>query len=318
MTVDSRFNFKTLRHDLLAAVFGVVAFFWTFVKSDSVSWPLILAVLAGVALIAAIGWLARLKRISIWNDEIEVTPLLLPFARRNYRFAEFDYLLVSGTEAAPKLMLIRDFQPVLTFKSSVYANFDELRQALRIPERSKMTVDPTREVKSRFVWWYPLLAVAAVALVALGVAVPLSEYLKEGAVTMSSLLLGAVLTTLFLICSALVLNELRRITVWQGRIDVQPVLWPFARRHYSLSDFDGVYYVINETDSDYKISTRERWYMKNGRRKLCIAENVYANFEELASATRTNYLGEMNVGPIEQIRAALGKTYYTPQNNSTV
>lgn len=318
MTVDSRFNFKTLRHDLLAAVFGVVAFLWTFVKSDRVSSSLILAVMAGVALVVAIGWLARLKRISIWNDGIEVTPLLFPFVRRNYRFAEFDYLLVSGTEAAPKLMLMRDFLPVLTLKSSTYANFDELRQALRIPERSKMTVDPSREVKSHFVWWYPLLAVAAVALVALGVAVPLSEYLEEGAVTMSSLLLGAVLTTLFLICSVLVLNELRRITVWQGRIDVQPVLWPFASRHYCLSDFDGVYYVTNETDSDYKISTRERWYMKNGRRKLCIAENVYANFEELASATRTNYLGEMNVGPIEQIRAALGKTYYTPQNNSTI
>ena len=160
--------------------------------------------------------------------------------------------------------------------------------------------------------------ISAPALVALGVAVPLSEYMEEGAVTMSSMLLGAVLTTMFLICSLLVLNEFRRITVWQGRIDVQPVLWPFARRHYRLADFDGVYYVTNETDSDYKISLRERWYMKNGRRKLCIAENVYANFEELASATRTNYLGEMNVGPIEQIRAALGKTYYTLQNNSTV
>ena len=62
MTVDSRFNFKVLRHDLLAAVFGVVAFLWSFVKSD-ISWALALAVLAGVALVVAIGWLARLKRI---------------------------------------------------------------------------------------------------------------------------------------------------------------------------------------------------------------------------------------------------------------
>ncbi|MBQ9667837.1 MAG: hypothetical protein IJV45_03695 [Prevotella sp.] len=315
MTIDSKFNLKTLRRDLFATLFAEVAFLWTFVRNDSFNWLLTIAILVGAMLVVVLFWLARLKRVSIWNDEIELTSPLFPFARRHYRFREFDYMLVSGEESNMKLMLISDYQPVLTLKASAYENFDELRQALRIPERQQMTVDPSREVRSKFVWWFPLLALACVVLVAVGPAIPIGEYLTEGSVGEPAIVLGCVLTAFFLILALFFFSEYKRITVWQGRIDVQPLLWPFAVRHYNLSDFDGVYYVTNETDSKYKVSTRERWYMLNGRRTLCIAENVYANFEELASATRTNYLGEMKVGVIEQIRAALGKTYYTPQKH---
>ncbi len=316
MTIDSKFNLKTLRRDLCATVFAVVAFLWTFVSNDSFNRLLTITILVGAMLVVTLFWLARLKRVSIWNDEIELISPLVPFARRHYRFREFDYMLVAGEESNMKLMLIRDYQTVLTLKASAYENFDELHQALRIPERRQMTVDPSREVRSKFVWWFPLLVLACVAFVAVGLGIPIGEYLTEGTVGKSAVILGGVLATIFLICSLLVLSEFRRITVWQGRIDVQPLLWPFTSRHYRLSDFDGVYYITDKSNSNYKIRTRERWYMLGGRRALCIAENVYANYEELASATRTNYLGEMKVGIVEQIRASLGKTYYVTQNIS--
>ena len=310
MTIDSRFNQKSLRRDLLAAILSVFASVWTFVKFGNDSWPLTVSFLVGAILVGVILWLARLKRVSIWNDEIELTPLLFPFVRRHYRFRDFDYMISTGEEANMKITLVRDYQTVLTLKASVYENFDELRQALRIPERSQMTIDPTREVTSKFVWWYPLCVVALVVLVGIGVAGPVEEYLEKGAVSGTTFLIGGAVATFFLILLVLFLSEFKRITVWQGHIEVTPLFWPFARNHYQLSDFDGVYYVTDDS------SHRERWYMRNGRRLLCIAENVYRNYEELASATRTNYLGEMKTGLWEELRASFGKTYYIPQNIS--
>jgi len=313
MTIDSRFNLKALRRDFVTLALTVITLLWTIVKSDRFTWPLSVAILAGAILVVALVWLSRLKRVSIWNDGLELAPVLFPFARRHYRFAEFDYMLTTGDDSSRKTLLVRDYQTVVTLKASVYANFDELLQALRIPERERMTIDSSREVKSRFCWWLPLLAFAGIAFVGGGIAIPIGEYLTEGTVSPSAILLGSAVAGFFLVCLLLILTEFKRITVWQGRIDVRPVLWPFVVRHYRLSDFDGVYYVTNDTDSQFKVSTGERWYMRNGRRMLCIAENVYANYEELASATRTNYLGSMQTGPLESLRARFGKTYYNRQ-----
>lgn len=317
MTVDSRFNLKSLRRDLGGLVVAVVFFLRSFLKSDSFSWAISVAILAGAALLVALAWLARQKRISVWSDGLEVTPVLFPFARRSYRFSEFDSMLVSGTAGSTKLSLVRDYRVIVTLRSSVYANFDELRHAIRIPECERMAVDPAREVCSRFVWWLPLLVVLCVALIGVGVALPVSKYLTEGVLDLIALVFGALLSALFVAGLLFLSVECRRITVWQGRIEAKPLLWPFGARHYRLSDFDGVYHVTSDSQSNMFADSHERWLMRNGTLALKISDGVYANYEELAAATRTNYLGSMKAGLFEQIRAILGKHYAYPQQHNS-
>lgn len=313
MTVDSQFNIKTIRKELGAFVLaaaGLGGVFHNF--SDAVEMLTALIFILGLMALAAIFWLSRLKRVAVWNDGIEVSSLLWPFSKREYRFAEFDYVVIKneGTDSE-RMVFVRNLRRDFTLRAAWYLNYQELKQAIRIPLKEKAAAYTSREIKSAFFWWTPLIFIGVLFLVLIGLAVPLAVYLDTGSVDAETIYLGIGIALGFAIFGGIALYPYKRLTVWQGRIDARRLIWPFVVKHYRMDDFDGCYEVTeNKRRNDAGSGDEAHWLMRNGQLSLRICGWMYVNYEELKTATQTRVLNSMEAGAMEQLQAWRGKVYY--------
>ena len=121
MMITSCFNRRYLSSTLIGIPLGIL----TLAGISSLKTSALIAtvlVTAGFSLVGILGYLCWLRRITIVSDGIETQSVLLPFWRRYYRFAEFDYSETSSTRNGEVLRLIKDGRRVISISSSLYQN----------------------------------------------------------------------------------------------------------------------------------------------------------------------------------------------------
>lgn len=308
MILSSRFNRSYLCNTLVGIPLGVLALAGvSSLKTSAILATIIVTVV--FSLIGVLGYLCWLRRITIFADGIETQRVLLPFWKRFYRFAEFDYSEMQSTRSGNVLRLIKDGRRVVSISSLHYENFEQLCQGIAVKEKGQFLFRDTAEVVSEYnsfriygIGGFFGLMSCLMALM------PLIQY-WGGREVAWGMILFALLGTLFI--GALFVGALfpcQRITVWRGQISVQRLLWPFRVKHYQLSDFDGCYYVVVKANGQFGSKDEElRWLTKNGKVMLDIEESVYRNFEELKNATRTNFLGRLELTNVQAMKYGLGK-----------
>jgi hypothetical protein len=243
------------------------------------------------------------------SDGIETQSVLLPFWKRFYRFAEFDYSETSYTRSGEVLRLVKDGRRVVSIPSSRYQNFEKLRQAIAVQGKEQFQVRDNAEVVSEY---KPLNLYIAVAtglfFVLLSLLMPVSQYMRSGYVSMGMMLFSFFGALLFGGILLAFLYPYHHITVWRGQIDVRRMLWPFQTKHYQQADFDGCYYVTIVSNGQLGSKDEEqRWLTKNGKVVLDIEESIYRNYEALKDATRTNFLGRLKLSSIQAMKYSFGK-----------
>ena len=308
MMITSCFNRRYLSSTLIGIPLGIL----TLAGISSFKTPALIAtvlVTAGFSLVGILGYLCWLRRITIVSDGIETQSVLLPFWRRYYRFAEFDYSETSSTRNGEVLRLIKDGRRVISISSSLYQNFEQLCHAIAVKEKEPFQMRDPAEVVSEFnrlhLYGSLVFGLFSVVLMAL---MPYGQYVSGKEVK-----LGLILFSLFgvFLFGGLLLAYLfpyQHITVWHGQVDVRRLLWPFQVKHYLLSDFDGCYYVTVKSNGQLGSKDEEmRWFTKNGKVVLDIEEGIYRNFEALKNAMRTNFLGRLELTTTQAMKYGLGK-----------
>ena len=305
--IESQFNRKNLQATILLALVGLAPLcFSSFRRLD-------ILIGIGVFLVATVvfllGYGAWLKRITVLSDGLEVKSVLLPFWKRFYRFAEFDYSETSSTRNGEVLRLIKDGRRVISISSSLYQNFEQLCHAIAVKEKEPFQMRDPAEVVSEFnrlhLYGSLVFGLFSVVLMAL---MPYGQYVSGKEVK-----LGLILFSLFgvFFFGGLLLAYLfpyQHITVWHGQVDVRRLLWPFQVKHYLLTDFDGCYYVTVKSNGQLGSKDEEmRWFTKNGKVVLDIEEGIYRNFEALKNAMRTNFLGRLELTTTQAMKYGLGK-----------
>ncbi|UKK71481.1 hypothetical protein L6466_05490 [Prevotella communis] len=255
-------------------------------------------------------FLVSLKRITVLCDGLEAQSVLLPFRKRFYRFAEFDYSEKSHTSTGEVLRLVKDGRRVISISSAIYKNYMQLCQAIDVQTKERFCGRDNAEVVSEYnkVHLYGGLgfgsfSVAVMALMSVG------PYC-DGKVVSLGMFLFSTFGTLFF--GGLMLTYLfsyQNITVWRGQVEVRRLLWPFRVKYYLLDDFDGCYDVIIKSDGQMGSKDEElRWLVKNEKVVLEIGEREYRNFEALRNATRIQLLGRLELSYIQAMKYSLGKT----------
>ncbi len=306
--VTSKFNLRTLIGGLVGVLLGILASSWCSALEKSIFVPMSLTFVA-IGLLICLGYLYWLRRITIYPDGIETRSVLLPFKRRFYFFTEFDYLETSQIRGGEVMRLIRGGHRVVSIASSLYSNYEELCEAIKVKQKEKFRARDNEEVVSEFRKSY-LYGGLGFGLV--GFFFPLGCILGTGSGEMT---IGQVTFSLFSILfmggiALAFLYSFQRISVWQGQIEVSRLLWPFKTKHYKISDFDGCFYVtiINEGGQLGEQTEEARWLVKNKKVILNIQERLYKNYEALKYATQTNYLGKLELTPFQAMKYGLGKT----------
>lgn len=304
--IESQFNRKNLQATILLALVGLAPLcFSSFRRLDIL---IGVGVFLGSTVVFLLGYGAWLKRITVLSDGLEVKSVLLPFWKRFYRFAEFDYSELCHTRQGEVLRLIKDGRRVVSVSSFLYQNYECIWQSIAVKGKEQFSVRDTAEVVSEYKLSRIYIAGGFFGLLTFLMALmPLGQYWEGKDVTWGLILfslLGALFFgTLFLG----VLFPCQRITVWQGQIDVRRLLWPFRVKHYQLADFDGCYYVTAKHDYFGFKEDEMRWLVKNGKVVIDMQEDVYRNFEALKNATQTNFLGQLELTTIQIMKYSLGK-----------
>ena len=305
--VTSQLNKRYVWLTLVEIALGVLALCGVPLLKSAIL-PLLIVWIAFTLLFSVL-YLASIKRITVVADGLEIQSLLLPFWKRFYRFGEFDYSEASHTRNGDVLRLIKDGRRVVSIPSSRYQNYEQLRQAIAVNGKECFLARDNAEVVSE----YKRLrlyggAGAGLFFVLLMALMPIAQYVDDKDVS-----LGILLFSLFgvLFSGAILLAFLypyQGIVVWRGQIDVRRLVWPFQVKYYQLADFDGCYYVTVKSEGQFGSNDEElRWLIKNGKVVLDIEESIYSNFESLKDATRTTFLGRLELTSIQAMKYSFGK-----------
>ena len=275
MIITSKFSNKGLVSDLiifLLTVLGMMTF-----ASVSGQELVTTIVIAGILLtIAFIIWLFRLKIIVVYEQEIEVRRICLPFWKHYYRLAEFDSCLLYQSGKTEYAYLLCRGERVIKLSSDMYENYEALKKTLSVIGHGEWGADEARAIDSVFSKKY-LLAISCLFLfVLLGVAIPVCEYYEKGSVRESSLVIGLSCATFFFLLSIAALYPCKHITIWRGNLEVKRLLWPFKVKYYSLDEFDYSLEVI--TKSQYS-QEESLWLMREGKLAVSISQAVYSNYD---------------------------------------
>lgn len=304
----SRFNRRNLYGTLICIPIGILSSVGIIsVKARDI--VIALLVTAGFSLLGVLGYLCWLRRITVLSDGIETQSVLLPFWKQFYRFAEFDYSETLHTRNGDVLRLIKEGRRVVTISSSLYQNYEQLRQAIGVKGKEQFQVRDNAEVVSEYKRLNLYSAVGfGLLFVLLMVMMPVGQYMEGKDVTLGMMLFSFFGTLFFGGILLAFLYPYQHITVWRGQIDVRRLLWPFQVKHYQLADFDGCYYVTIKSNGQLGSKDEElRWLTKNGKVVLNIEESVYRNFEALKTATPTRFLGRLELSSIQAMKYGLGK-----------
>lgn len=305
MIITSKFNKKGLVNDLslfLLTVLGMVTF-------ASVSGPELVTtiVLAGILLaIAFIIWLFRLKILVVYEQEIEVRRVCLPFWKQYYRLAEFDSFLLYQSGKTENAYLLCRGQRVIKLSSDIYENYEELKRTLLVIGHGEWGADEARAVDSVFSTKYLLVILCLFLFVLLGLAIPICDYYEKGSVRDSSLVIGLSCATIFFLLSIVALYPCKQITIWRGNLEVKHLLWPFKVNYYSLEKFDYSLEII--TKSQYS-QEESLWLMREGKLSVSISQTVYSNYDALEYAIGIIPSDTIEMSSIKKIPYYFGKTF---------
>ena len=307
--VCSQFNTKYIYTTFILIALGVLSSVGVSLFKKEMFVPMLLVMGIFTFLLFAF-FLVSLKRITVLSDGLEAQSVLLPFRKRFYRFAEFDYSEKSHTSTGEVLRLVKDGRRVISISSAIYKNYMQLCQAIDVQTKERFCGRDNAEVVSEYnkVHLYVCLGFG-LFFVAVMVLMSVGRYL-DGQVVSLGMILFSTFGTLFF--GGLMLTYLfsyQNITVWRGQVEVRRLLWPFRVKYYLLDDFDGCYDVIIKSDGQMGSKDEElRWLVKNEKVVLEIGEREYRNFEALRNATRIQLLGRLELSYIQAMKYSLGKT----------
>ena len=307
--VSSKFNTKNVCSTLCLIACGVLAVCGASLFNKGTAIPVLL-VWGAFTLLFSLAYLASLKRITVLADGLETQNLLLPFWKRYYRFAEFDYAQSDYRRTGEVLRLIKDGKRLVSIDSHIYSNYDEIKEAVAVKDKSCFAIRDKAEVVSEYAKLH-LYGITALFLffILIGVGTCFSDLMDGKPTRQNIVILGVIEILLFGSFLFIHLSQSKKIAVWRGQIEVKPLLWPFKVRYYALSDFDGFYYVLEKSNGQLGSSDEySLWLMKDRRLTIRITENMYKNFEQLKNALPSvNCLGQLKFAGFQALKYYMGK-----------
>lgn len=307
--VPSKFNTKNVCSTLCLIACGVLTMCGVskFNKEEVVS---ALLVWGAFTLLFSLAYLASLKRITVLADGVEVQSYLLPFWKRFYRFAEFDYAQSDYRRTGEVLRLIKDGKRLVSIDSHLYSNYNELKEAVSVKNKRNFAIREKAEVVSEYAKLYLYgITVLFLFFILTGMGTCFIDVMNGKPIRQSIVLLGVIEILFFGSFLFIHLSQYKKIAVWRGQIEVKPLLWPFKVRYYNLSDFDGFYYVLEESNSQLGSSDENSlWLMKDRKLAISVSEIMYKNYEQLKNALQTvNCLGQLKFSGFQALKYYLGK-----------
>ena len=307
--VSSKFNTRNVFTTLCLIALGVLALCGASIFKRGALVP-VLITWGAFSLVFCIGYLASLKRITVLPDGLESQNLLLPFWKRYYRFAEFDYVLTDYSRTGEVLRLIKDGKRIVSIASYLYSNYDEIKEAVAVKDKSSFAARDNAEVVSEYAK-LRLYGIAAgfLFLMLIGVGMCFADVMDGTPVQLGVVLFGAMETLFFGTCLFLHLFPYKKVSLWRGQVEVRRLLWPFKPWYYDVADFDGFYHVMQKSNG--QLGSRDEyglWLVKDGRLALGIEEPMYKNYEELKNAFQSGRcLGHLQFIGFQSLKYYFGK-----------
>ena len=206
--------------------------------------------------------------------------------------------------------LIKNGERQLCIASNTYLNFEEIKGAIAVKDKSGFFVRENAEVVSEYdkVRLYGITGFG-LFFVLIGVAVALSDVIDGRPLRLGSIIIGISAILLFGSLLFIYLFSHKEIKVWRGQVEVKRLLWPFKVRYYDVSDFDGFYYVLEKSNG--QLGSRDEnsiWLVKNHRLAVSVSEPMYRNYEELKTAFQpVPCLGRLEFMGFQSLKYHLGK-----------
>ena len=261
-------------------------------------------------LLFSVFFLSSLKRITVVADGLEVQNLLLPFWKRFYRFAEFDYAQSDYSNSGEVLRLIKNGERLVSIASCQFLNFEEIKGAIAVKDKRSFSFRDNAEVASEYNKTR-LYGITAFLLffVLIGVAVSLSDLIDGNPVRPGTVIVGVVEALFFGSLLLIYLLSYKKITAWRGQVEVKRLLWPLMSRYYVMSDFDGFYYVLEKSNGQLGARDEDSlWLVKDNRLAISVDETMYRNYEELKTVFQTVHcLGKLEFMGFQSLKYHLGK-----------
>ena len=303
MALTSRFNPKGLWLELvlfLTASLGLMTF------SLSSKWEVFVTIVmtSAVLVIALCIWAYRLKTITVTDQELEVRHTCLPFLKRYYRLAEFDSYIIEEEEIHESLYLLYQGRRAIKLSSKIYENYAELKKALSVVGLKEWGTDANRAVDSVFAKGHLFSIFVLFLFMLLIVAIPVSEYIEEGQVTMRSYLLSSICGLFFLPLFIYALYCSKRLTIWRGHLEIKSLLRPWKVGYYALDDFD---FALEVTTPTHYQDEKSLWLVRNRKLAVSISQSTYANYDVLEHAIGIKPSQAIRMSIIKSIRYHLGK-----------
>lgn len=307
--LTSRLNKKYIWQTLGLIAIGVLSLCGVSLFHKGTFLP-VLFVWMGFTLLFSAFYLASIKRITVVVDGLETRNLLLPFWKRFYRFAEFDYAQSDYRKTGEVLRLIKNGERLLSIASNLYLNFEEIKRAIAVKDKSGFFVRDNAEVVSEYnkVRLYEITGFG-LFFVLIGVAVALSDVIDGRPLRLGSIIIGVSAILLFGSLLFIYLFSYKEIKVWRGQVEVKRLLWPFKVQYYDVSDFDGSYDVLEKSNGQLGSRDEESiWLVKNHRLAVSVTEPMYRNYEELKTAFQpVPSLGRLEFMGFQSLKYHLGK-----------
>ncbi|MCR5131996.1 MAG: hypothetical protein K6C10_11135 [Prevotella sp.] len=309
--VTSRLNKRYIWQTLGLVAVSVLTLCGVSLFNKGTFLPMLL-VWMGFTLLFSVFYLASIKCITIFPDGLETQNLLLPFWKRFYRFAEFDYALSEYEKDGEVYRLIMNGERQVSIASYLYLNFEEIKGAIAVKDKSDFSVRDNAEVVSEYkksrlfgTTFFMLL------FVLLGVLTSLADVIDGKPVRLVTVLIGASVILLFGSLLFIYLFSYKKITVWRGQVEVKRLLWPSKVRYYAVSEFDGFYYVLEKSNG--QLGSRDEnsiWLVKDDRLVISVDEPMYRNYEELRTVfQKVNCLGGLEFIGFQSMKYHLGKKF---------
>ncbi len=309
--VTSRLNKRYIRQTLGFIAMGVLSLCGVSLFYKETFLPF-LFVWMGFTILFSVFYLASIKRITVFPDGLETQNLLLPFWKRFYRFAEFDYAQSEHENNSEVFRLIINGKRQVSIASYLYLNFEEIKGAIAVKDKSGFSVRDNAAVVSD----YKKLRLFGVSFLLLffvlvGVMTTLSDVIDGKPVRLASVLIGASVILFFGSLLFIYLYSYKRITVWRGQVEVKRLLWPSKARYYAVSDFDGFYDELEKSNGQLGSQDEDSiWLVKDDRLVISVEEPMYSNYEELIAVFRNvNCLGSLEFMGFQSLKYHFGKKF---------
>ena len=303
MFITSHFNPKGLRLQLVLFLLAPLALFAPALGSRK-DIIITIAVIGVMIAIAACIWAFLLKTITVMDQELEVKHTCLPFLKRYYRLAEFDAYIIEEEGIYETFCLLIQGKRAVKLSSKIYENYEELKEALSVVGLKEWGTDANRAVDSvfakshlfgLFLWCFFSLLV---------VAIPVTEYLEDGQVTMKSYLLSLMLGIVFLPFLFYLLSSSKRLTIWRGHLEVRSLLTPWKTDYYSLEDFD---YALEVLTPSHFEKEKSLWLVRDNKLALSIPKDIYVNYDTLEHAIGIVPSASIEMNIFKKLTCLLGK-----------